>query len=78
MSTDYELVCNKHKERVDICTDGMSGPMTNCDRAMPAFCITHSNCSLNIVSEHDDSCDDYEEWALGNWKEKLNYNLQGE
>ena len=75
MSTDYELVCNKHKEKVDICSDGMSGPQMGCDRSLAAFSITHSRCSLNITCEHDDSCDNYDEWTLGNWAEKLNYRL---
>jgi len=73
MSTDYELVCHKDNEKVSVCSDGLSGPVLCCDRSLSAFCITHRNCSLNIISEHDDDCDHYFEWSADNWKEHLKY-----
>ena len=73
MSVDYDLVCHKHKEKVDLCSDGFSGPQTQCDRSMPAFAITHKKCELSIVSEHDDTIDDYKEWNISNYKELLTY-----
>lgn len=78
MSTDYELVCKKHKHRCDISTDGMSGPMFNCDKALPFFTITHRDCKLIIMSEHqldDDYYDTFTEWTADNRKELLDYEL---
>ena len=73
MSVDYELVCHKHKERVSICSDGLSGPLLQCDRSLSAFSITHRKCDLNIIHEDNDSCDEYLEWNLKNWEERINY-----
>ena len=41
MSVDYDLVCHECKERVALCSDGFSGPLTQCNRSMAAFAITH-------------------------------------
>ena len=79
MSTDYELVCKKHKHRCDISTDGMSGPMLNCDKALPFFVVTHSNCELTVMNEHQldhEEYDDYVEWFASNRNELLDYNLK--
>jgi len=73
MSTDYDIACHEHKEKVSICSDGFSGPLMQSDKATAAFCITHRDCNLRMISEHDDSCDDYKEWMLSTWSEDLNY-----
>lgn len=73
MSVDYELVCHTHKDKVMVCSDGFSGPLTQCDRSMAAFIITHRDCILNVIDEHDESCDDYNEWHKNNWKHLLSY-----
>jgi hypothetical protein len=74
MSVDYDLVCHKHKECVSLCSDGMSGPLTNCDKSMAAFAITHRDCDLKVLDEHQmELCEDYEEWGLNNWKDNLKY-----
>jgi hypothetical protein len=74
MSVDYELACHKHREKVDLCSDGFSGPLTQCDNSMAAFAITHKGCDLNIIDEHSEDCDDYKEWHKNNWRELLSYN----
>ena len=76
MSVDYDLVCRKHKEKVGLCSDGLSGPITQCDRSMAAFSITHRGCELSIVTEQDDSVDKFDDWLLCNWEDKLNYELK--
>jgi len=76
MSVDYDLVCHKHKEKVDLCSDGFSGPLTQCDKSMAAFAITHCACDLNIIDEHNEDCDEYDEWHIKNWEEKLNYEIK--
>ena len=73
MSVDYDLVCHTHKERVSLCSDGVSGPLTQCNRSMAAFSITHRKCNLNIIDEHCEGYDNYSEWDLDNWEEKLHY-----
>ena len=75
MSTDYDLVCHKHKEKVAICSVGISGPMTQCDWSLAGFSITHRSCDLNLVDEHDDSVDEYSEWDKANWKDKVHYDF---
>ena len=78
MSTDYELVCTKHRARCDISTDGMSGPMFNCDKALPFFCVTHAGCDIRIMSEHeleDEEYEDYTEWTELNRRDLLNYDI---
>lgn len=78
MSTDYELVCKKHKHRCDISTDGMSGPMLNCGKSLAFFVVTHCNCDLVIMSEHqldDDYYDTFVEWNKDNCKELLDYDI---
>jgi len=73
MSVDYDLVCHECKERVALCSDGFSGPLTQCDRSMAAFAITHRQCSLDIIDENCDDFDDYKDWDITNWKELLSY-----
>jgi hypothetical protein len=73
MSVDYDLVCHSHSEKVSICCDGMSGPMINGCKSVAAFCITHRDCDLNIIDEHNEDCDDYSVWYDENWKVRLSY-----
>ena len=73
MSVDYDLACHKHKELVALCSDGYSGPMTQCDWSLAGFSITHRKCDLNIIDEHNEDCDDYKRWYNANWKELLSY-----
>lgn len=73
MSVDYSLVCHKHKEQVDVCSDGLSGPLLQCDRSLAAFCITHRNCELNIVAEYEDAFEQYKTWNKATWKILLDY-----
>lgn len=75
MSVDYELVCHKHRERVSLCTDGMSGPMLHCDKSLAAFSITHRGCCLSVIDEHDNSLDEYLEWDAGDCMERLDYDF---
>ena len=63
MSVDYTLVCERHRVAVDICTDGLSGPMLNCDKRLATFCVTHRNCDLRISDEHDVKTEDYVEFS---------------
>lgn len=69
MSVDFELICHKHKHRVSVCCDGISGPQPNGTKELAAFVVTHSNCSLNVIDEHCESFDEYLEWAAGNWRD---------
>jgi hypothetical protein len=73
MSVDYFLVCHKHKEKVYTCSDGLSGPLLQCDRSLASFCITHRDCNLRIVDEDVDRVCKYEEWDGTNWKSLLTY-----
>ena len=73
MSVDYDICCHAHKERVSICSDGVSGPLLQCDRSLAAFIITHRACDLCVIDEHNESHDDYKEWGLRNWEELLRY-----
>ena len=73
MSVEYYLVCHKHKEKVWACSDGFSGPLLQCDRSLAAFVITHRNCNIAIIDEHNEECDNYTEWHNGDWNELLNY-----
>jgi hypothetical protein len=78
MSVDFELVCKKHKARCDISTDGMSGPMFNCDKALPFFCVTHQLCDIRIMSEHEldnKEYDKYTVWTNENRRELLDYDI---
>jgi len=75
MSVDYDIACHVHKERVSICSDGMSGPLLQCDRSLAAFIVTHRNCILGIIDEHDESCGDYKEWGKRNWEKFLKYEV---
>lgn len=76
MSVDYDLVCHKHKQRVSLCSDGLSGVQPQCDKATAAFSITHRECDLNVIDEHNENCDDYREWRQDNWKGFLNYGIE--
>jgi hypothetical protein len=56
----------------------MSGPMFNCDKALPFFCVTHHLCDIRIMSEHeveDDEYDDYTVWTNENRRELLDYDV---
>ena len=78
MSTDYHLFCGKCNEIVDISTDGMSGPMLNCDWSLAYFVVTHRHCELEILSEHEYDPEDEpfvntKEWNKENKKDLLDY-----
>ena len=75
MSTDYSIVCHKHRDQMLICSDGFSGPMTQLSgaRTLAAFIITHRNCSLSVIDEHNDKCDKYTDWCEGDWCDLLDY-----
>jgi len=75
MSVDYDLACKKHKERVLLCSDGMSGPLPQGGKIMAAFSITHRHCDLFIIEEQTEGYEDYIEWMDGDWEEKLSYCL---
>jgi len=76
MSVDYALVCGDHKEKARICSDGVSGPLLQCDRSLAAFVITHRKCSLLVFDEVDTMADDFFEWDMSNWSDKLRYDKQ--
>lgn len=73
MSVDYDLVCHVHQEKVSICSDGMSGPLLQCDRSLAAFAITHRDCDLNVIDEHNRGCGNYKEWDESNYKSLMRY-----
>jgi len=74
MSVDYTLVCHDHHEKVSICSDGLSGPMLQCDRSLAAFVITHRKCSLSVADEDNDwIVEAYLEWDATNWDAQLRY-----
>jgi len=82
MSVDYDLVCKNHQELVSICSDGFSGPLSQCNRSLAAFVITHRNCILSVADENDpippqddDEDETYKEWNLENWEKLLRYDL---
>ena len=75
MSVDYDLVCHNHKHKVMICSDGFSGPLAQGNKSMAAFAITHRDCHIAIIDEHNEDCDSYKEWDLGNYKELMNYDI---
>lgn len=77
MSVDFYLVCKKHKHKVLACSDGMSGPMNQCDWSLACFLITHRDCELNVIDEHmdEDDFEDFIEWDSDNREELLNYDL---
>ena len=73
MSVEYYLVCKKHSERTWVCSDGMSGPLPQNERASSAFIITHRNCDLAVIDENDEGHDNYVEWENSNWSSRLRY-----
>ena len=75
MSVDYDLFCKKHNERVGICSDGLSGPLLQCDRSLAAFIITHATCKLVVLEEGSDRHEDATEWDESNWEKLLRYGL---
>jgi hypothetical protein len=69
MSTYYQLVCDKCKERVDSCRRGgtispMAGVSGN--DLIWHFLYTHSHHPLRNLSEFDEDHLDYKEWHFGN------------
>ncbi len=77
MSTDYSLTCHSHRERVDLCSDGMSGPLLQADKTLAFFAITHQECSLAAVWEHDDAVNEYLEWSPETREELFTYDYPG-
>ena len=75
MSVEYYLVCHKHKDKFWTCSDGMSGPVNQLDssKKLASFLITHRNCDLNIIDEHDESCDDYRDADEMKWDDLIRY-----
>ena len=78
MSTEYYLVCNKHKHKVHVCSDGLSGPMNQCDWSLAYFLITNRDCELRLIDEHEEEeqpfCD-YIEFDEENKKDLIDYDL---
>jgi hypothetical protein len=75
MSVEYYIFCETHNQSVSICSDGLSGPLLQCDRSLAAFVITHRNCKLTILDEHNEEHEDRLEWDKTNWKQLINYEL---
>ena len=75
MSVEYYIFCEKHNQHVWTCSDGLSGPLLQCDRSLAAFIITHRNCKLSVFDEHDETHEGSFEWSKVNWKYMLNYEL---
>jgi len=76
MSTEYYLACDQHRELVWACSDGLSGPLLQCDRTFAAFVVTHMKCALNVVSEHEVDAppfDDYRQCHDETWEAILDY-----
>lgn len=84
MSTEFYVVCEKHKHISWACSDGFSGPMLQCGWYMAGFLISHRNCSLSVIDEHelDNILDNsgaeeieeiYLEWNKENWKQIMTY-----
>ena len=73
MSVDYDLVCHKHKEKTLLCSVGFSGPQSQCGKGMAAFTITHRNCNLSVIDEHNDDCDEYIEWEDDNYRDLVDF-----
>lgn len=74
MSTDYRLVCDEHRQKIDAATIGMSDIMFDCPKgvALPTFIIAHAACRLRVLSEHDehegDSAESYVKWDENNYE----------
>jgi len=66
MSTDYSLYCKAHNESVSVCSDGLSGPMLQCDKSLAMFVITHRNCELTVFDEGSDLGESSLEWGKSN------------
>lgn len=75
MSVDYDLVCHRHKEKMLVCSDGFSGPLTQLTgtRTLAAFIITHRNCDLSVIDEHIEDYDDYTDWDEIDWQDLITY-----
>ena len=76
MSTEYYLVCDKHKHIGHICSDGFSGPMLQCGWEIAGFIVQHSRCDIKIIDEHhlEDCHEDYIDWReVEDWKELMTY-----
>jgi hypothetical protein len=75
MSVEYYLVCKKHSERAWVCSDGMSGPQSQNEKPASAFIITHRNCCLTVIDEHDELHDHFTEWNAEDWEDRFRYDL---
>jgi len=73
MSVEYYLACHDHKDKVWTCSDGISGPMNQCDWSLAGFVVTHRNCQLSVIDEHNEDCDDYTKWDEEDWQSLLTY-----
>ena len=75
MSVEFYLVCHKHKERLWVCSDGLSGPLTQLsdNRTLAAFIITHRNCELSVIDENNEGYEDYIKWDESDYKDLLRY-----
>ena len=71
MSTEYYLVCHKHKAKFWTCSDGFSGPVNqlNSSKTLAAFIVAHKDCGLNVIDEHDEMCDDYIDSDELDWRD---------
>lgn len=77
MSVEYYLVCDKHKEKAWACSDGLSGPQNQATSRTAGFIITHRKCSIKIIDEHCESCEDYTDWDdRADWKPLLRYDYE--
>jgi hypothetical protein len=75
MSVEYYLKCDKHKEYCHCSSDGLSGPLNQVDRSFPHFVISHRNCDLRVIDEHqvDDDNFDSLEIDITNYEEFFSY-----
>lgn len=76
MSVEYYLVCDRHRGFVHTCSDGLSGPLLQCDKSLAAFVISHRCCGLRVAQE-DAEPKNYTEWTAENWQDLMSYDLVG-
>ncbi len=61
MSIYYYLVCDKHMERCDAGSSAAGGCPLGHSHALSNFCMAHTECSVRITSEYEDSAMEYDE-----------------
>lgn len=76
MSTYYDIICDKHRERCDAASRGAAGgigPVADAPTTIWSFLYAHAGCNLRVVSEHEDEYGDpsYQDWTESNYRQLI-------